>query len=109
MQIKATEKMLNLKGKPITVKDEIEETEHDLTYGEAMANILLAAQEGGKMKMFILAEKLYKDKTVEVDEADLNLIKSATEGTKVYNNLFTGQILLKIEALKDEKKEAKKK
>jgi hypothetical protein len=101
MQIKANEPVKNLKGEPLkTGKD------NDVfTVGMAIAEVLLAAKQGGKMKMFILAEKFYKNKTVEIDSADLALVKDAVEKADpmTVSNLISGQILVMLDSLKEEK------
>ena len=46
------------------------------------------------MKYFILAQKFYTGKEVDLDTADLELVKKAIEKTDQYNNLVNGQLLL---------------
>jgi hypothetical protein len=86
------DKLKDLSGKEI-----------DLTVGTALSNILVSAEAGGKMKMFTLAQRLFNDKAVEVDEADFNLIKTSVESTKTYTILAAGQLLVILENIKDEK------
>lgn len=74
----------------------------ELTIGKAIANILIGAKEGGKMKLFILAQKFYQDDEVEIDGADLSLIKKSIESAEVYSVLVTGQLLLVLDSLKKE-------
>lgn len=83
MKIKATDKLKGLDGKDI-----------DLTVGQAIANMLVAGEEGGKMKLYILAQDLWQKENVELDKADIALVKSIVENTKVYNVLVSGQILV---------------
>jgi len=85
MKIQTKQFIKNLKG---------EDT--DLKVGEAISNILLSAKEGGKMKMFVLAQDLYSKEEVELDEADLALVKRAVESCEIYNNLVTGQLLVML-------------
>lgn len=89
MIIKTKDKLKDLKGKDI-----------DLTIGEAIGNILLAHKAGGKMKMYVLAQKMVKDGKVEVDDADFELIKGAIEVTEAYVNLVSGQLLVLLSELK---------
>lgn len=103
MIIKTNTKITNLKGDAIRTSDE-----GDVTLGLAIANILLSAKDGGKMKMFSLAQKAYKDNSLEVDAADLALIKRSVESTEVYTNLISGQVLLLLEDVKEEEKKEKK-
>lgn len=85
-----------------TLKDEPYQYDgRDLTVGHAMAEALASNDAGGKMKLFILAQKAYKsDGEMEVDEVDLALIKKAVEACGAYNNLILGQVLLAIDAAK---------
>lgn len=95
MKIQTQIKLKGLDGK---------EFENELTLGQALGNILSSSEEGGKMKLYILGSKLYQEKEVEVDESDLNLIKNAVKGTKIYTALIAGQcekLLGEIENEKD--------
>lgn len=98
MIIKTSQILKNLKG------EELKDGEEPFTLGIALGNILASSQEGGKMKMFLLATKLAQNKSVEVDSADLGVIKKAVESTKIYSALVAGQ----VEMLLDEIKEVKK-
>lgn len=71
-----------------------------MTVGSAIANILLPAKEGGKMKLYSLADKAFNNKTLEVDEADLALIKKLVEENELYTSLVTGQLLIILENVK---------
>jgi hypothetical protein len=97
MKINTKQAIKDLAGKEI--KDG--KTQEIFTYGMALSNILIGAKEGGKMKMFNLAQKCFNDDSVEVDTADLELIKKAVDGTDQYNILVTGQILETLSELKD--------
>lgn len=81
--------------------DLVDEQKVVFTIGKALSNILLNASEGGKMKMFILAQKCYGDKEIEIDISDLSIIKMAIEQTKLYNNLVNGQILIMLGEIKE--------
>jgi len=84
-----------------TLKGEnYKEGEDNLTLGRVIAEAFSSDQSGGKMKMFLLAEKAFKEKEIDVDAADLTLIKKAVEGCKSYNNLVTGQALVLLENVK---------
>jgi len=77
-----------------------------VTLGKALGNILLQNDEGGKMKLMLLASQLYQKNNVEVDEADLALIKNSVKNTKVYNGaLVPGQCESLLEDVKPSKKE----
>lgn len=72
----------------------------ELTLGVVLAEALASYDAGGKMKSYVLAEKCYAGSEVEVDAADLGLIKKAVEECKTYNNLILGQALLLLEGVK---------
>lgn len=71
------------------------------TYGEAISAVLLNAKEGGKMKMFVLGQKFYTEEEVELDEADLSLIKRSLESSEVVSTLVIGQILVYLEKIEE--------
>lgn len=96
MKINTKNALKDLAGKDIKNGKDL------FTTGHALGNILADAKQGGKMKMFVLATKCYQDKEVDVDEADLALIKQAVEQTEMYNNLVAGQLLVLLN--KDDKK-----
>ena len=88
MKINTHKAIKNLDGK------EIKDGEKFFTIGKALSEIMVGAELGGKMKCFVLAQKFYNDKEVDLDEADKELVKSTVESTKLYNNLVTGQLLV---------------
>ena len=100
MKINTKQAIKDLAGKEI--KDG--KTQEVFTYGMALSNILIAAKEGGKMKMFNLAQKCFNDDLLEVDSADLELIKRTIESTDQYSILVSGQILETLSGLKEESK-----
>jgi|15BtaG_2_1085339.scaffolds.fasta_scaffold00340_17 hypothetical protein len=97
MQLNTAEAIKDLSGKKILKG----KTEEAFTIGSALSNILLDAKEGGKMKLFILAQKCFEEKKVELDGADISIIKQAVEKTDQYNALVSGQILQILENLKE--------
>lgn len=99
MKIKTKEPIKDLAGKDIpNGKDGF------FTVGTALSNIMLDAREGGKMKLFILAQKFFNNDEVDVDDADLGIIKQAVEKTDQYNNLVNGQLLQILSNLKTSEK-----
>ena len=102
MKINTQNTLKDLAGKDIKNGNEL------FTMGMALGNILANSPTGGKHKMFILATKCYQNKEVEIDKADLELIKNAIETTDQYNNLVSGQILQLLVDIKDDKKKKKK-
>lgn len=73
----------------------------DYALGEAIANILVVDEAGGKMKTYILAQKFMNEPSVDLDASDFALVKAATERTKAYTSLIAGQVLVLLEAIKE--------
>lgn len=96
MKIKTTTILKTLKGDAL-----IGENNAPLTIGEALGNIMVSHETGGKMKCFILGQKFATNDEVEIDEADFNLVKKALENTRVYISLVSGQILINLEGLSE--------
>ncbi len=94
MKINAAAPLLTLNGKPYQAD------EKDIRIGQVIADTLAVDQSGGKFKMYNLAQKFFNDDEVEVDAADLILIKKAVEDSKQYNNVILGQILGILENIK---------
>lgn len=79
---------------------ELKQDGENLTLGKALSNCLLTSKEGGKMKLYLLAQKLFSQDKVEVDESDFNLIKNCAERSEIYNALVAGQIQLLLSEIK---------
>lgn len=97
MKIPLKKKLINLKGDPFKTSEGDE-----LTLGLVIAEALISNPSEGKMKMYVLAQKAYTDKDLEVDSADLILIKKIVGEAKIYNgnNAILGQVLLLLEEVK---------
>lgn len=81
----------NLSGEPLMSDNKA------LTFGEVIANVLITSQDNSdKMKLYILAQKFYKEKVVELDQSDFNLVKKNIETSKSYSVLVLGQILVML-------------
>lgn len=104
MKIKTSHKFTNLKGEVIYRDTEKKEA---LALGEALAEIVIAPRKDKKgfrpLKGLELARKLYNDKEVEIDKADLIQLKEAVEDNQSYVPLITAQILEVLEELKEDK------
>lgn len=100
MKINTKKLVTNLKGDNIKDPDD-----NEVTYGVALSNIIVGDKTAGKMKSIVLGTKLATAKgPIEIDEADLTLLKKSCENTEVYtNNLIPGKCLLYLESLKEEK------
>lgn len=97
MKINNEQALKNMKGEDLKVENEV------LTVGKAISNILLASEEKGKMKLFILAKKFYDDSSIDLDSADFALVKNEIAKTRIYNTLVSGQLEVILEGIKDEK------
>lgn len=95
MKINTQTVVKNLKGEPLKNEG------NDYTLGEAIANILIADDGGGKMKMYVLAQKFMTQEVVDLDASDLALVKTAAERTKAYTALVAGQVLVLLETIKE--------
>lgn len=95
MKIDLERKIQNFKGEPL--KDSEGET---ATLGSVLSSILLSAEEGGKMKLYVLAEKFYKGGEIDIDASDLALVKRIVSTTKAHNILVAGQCELLLEEVK---------
>ena len=96
MKINLKQVLVNLEGKELKNHDG-----KPFTVGEGISSVLISAEIGGKMKMFVLAQNCYKDETIDVDKADLELIKKAIEATKIYTVLISGQLLSILSEIKE--------
>lgn len=92
MKINLKETIKSLKGEAILKDDKTE-----FTVGEALANVLISAQIGGKMKLFILAQKMFNDNSIELDNADFSLVKKMVADSNSYGALVLGQLELLLE------------
>jgi hypothetical protein len=96
MKISLKQTINDLAGKPLKTP------EGELTLGGALSNILLGSKTKGGMKIFLLAKKCFTDKELEVDSADLSLIKNEVKTSETYEGvLVTGQVELLLEEVKE--------
>jgi len=86
--------------KDLSGKEILDENKKGFTLGQALGNICVSSKEEGKMKLYILGTKLFQDKDVEVDDADLNLLKNVVKKTEVYEALIAGQCELLLDEVK---------
>lgn len=85
--IDLTQELVNLKGEAFKNDDK------PFTVGEFLSAVLSIAPEGGKMKLYSLARRTATEESIEVDSADLALLKQSVESAKGYNNVIAGQVL----------------
>lgn len=115
MKINCTECVKNFES--VVVKDE---SKKDLTFGAAMANMILGsnAQSGynlpwENMKKFEVARKFYTDDVVEIDKDDFQKLRELCDkSTSPYTPMITGQIaeyLMKLLGSDESEKNAKTK
>ncbi len=99
MNINTKQPILQLNGKPYKIDAE----GTILTLGEAIAECLGVAEEGGKHKIFILAKKFYEGDVSGIDKADMAMVRSVVEKTKRYHAIIAGQIIEMLDESKEEK------
>lgn len=95
MKIDLTKVLVNLKGDNLENEDK-----QPLTLGYALANIIISSEVGGKMKLYAMAQKAFTSNELDIDAADLTLIKEAVKNTKIYTTLVAGQVELILEEVK---------
>ena len=90
---------LNLKTTLKTLEGEpFKNNNKDFTLGEALANMLSASEEQGKMKLYILATKFYEQESIDLDASDLALVKKVVASSRAYSgSLIQGQVELLLE------------
>lgn len=93
MKINTKTELKTLWGKPL---NDVEGNTY--TLAEAIANVLLTDESGGKMKLYVLAERFAKEAELDLDAADLALVRGALERTTKYTPLVAGQCLLLLES-----------
>jgi len=97
MKIKLDTPIKSLGGETYKTADKT-----DITLGGVIAEVLVNAQEGGKMKLYTLAQRAFTEKEIEIDSSDLTLIKKAVETSNAYNGnaIILGQTLELLENVK---------
>lgn len=96
MKLDLTQKILTFKNEPFKIEEE------DLTLGTVIAESLAQEKIGSRRKLYILSHKAFTQEEMEVDEADLEVIKKALEGSQVYGGhpIIFGQALTLLDNLK---------
>lgn len=89
MKIDFSKSLKSLKGIDVKTSDDSIFTQSMLV-GEVLTTTKIV---GGKMKLGILAQKIYTDKVIDLDKADIELIKNALEKDEFYNNVWISQVL----------------
>lgn len=95
MKINTKTVLKDLKG------ESLKNGEVEYTLGEAIANILITSELGGKMKSYVLAQRFMSEPSIDLDTSDFALVKTAVEQTKSYTALIAGQVLVLLEAIKE--------
>ena len=95
MKINLKQALKNLDGSPLKNGTEV------LTLGEAIGNILSASEEGGKLKLYVLATKFATQESVDLDASDYELVKNTISKSRAYSgSLVTGQVELLLSEAK---------
>lgn len=94
--------MIDLKAPINTIKGEqftSGEEKTPLVLGMVIAEALTMDMAGGKMKLWTLAQKAFNNNEMEVDSADMVLIKKVVADSKAYsgNIVILGQALELLE------------
>lgn len=89
----------NIADNDYTIKSEKGE-EIIVTAYEVVPNALIHPEfkNGSKVKKFLLATKIYKQKKIEVDESDFDLIKKAVDALPT---LMSGQLTIYLNSALD--------
>ena len=93
MKIDLKQTIKTLQGSPLK-----NDSGKEFTLGEALANMLSASEEQGKMKLYILATKFYEQESIDLDASDLALVKKVVASSRAYSgSLIQGQVELLLE------------
>ena len=116
MKIKTNVLIKRLDGKPImmdqipAVGDSIQKLigGHPLTVGEALATMLMQKKvaQFTPLKAYALAQRLYASEATDVDDGDIQGLRSMVEENETFTPLVCAQVL---KALIDAKDQAEKK
>jgi len=93
MKLLLEEKLTDLSGEVLVGQDG-----KPFTVGKALANVLITVRQDGtysmdKFKLYILAQKMYKEKEIEIDEADLKGVITMVETDKIFGPVVAGKLL----------------
>ena len=74
---------------------------------EYLSLILVDYQSKGQaVKLYEMACKIRKDRKIELDTSDKELVEQAINASTTYNNLVTAQLLLQLKNQQEEGKDA---
>jgi len=91
----------------------VDEKGDQITFGKVLANMMISFKEGGayemdKMKLFVLAQKMYSDDSMDIDDADLIKVRSVVSNDRMYSPMIAGQIMMALsKAVDSEEKKDK--
>lgn len=91
VKLDLTTEITNLDGSPL-------DREKPLTFGEALGQILVLQQDSkDPLRSYLLAKKITENKgEIELDKAELSMLKESVEASKNYITLVKGQLLEKL-------------
>lgn len=95
MKINTKKLLVDFRGKEI-----FNELNQPTTIGEVLSQTLGFERKGGNMKTYLIGRKCSEQDEVEIDSADMALIKPILQKSETYPNVVLGQILLYLEELK---------
>lgn len=87
MKLDTTAKIVNLNGEPI------KDVDGEVTVGKIVAGALANSKsKSDPIKLLVLAERFYREKSVDLDEVDLELVNTVMKDSD-FVPLIKGQIL----------------
>ena len=109
MKINCKQTFKNLKNEDIQIVDGNDQTKKEiLMLGNVIAEILLQPHKEKKgfrpLKSWELAQRFYKDKEVEIDQADFIQLKEIVEENENYNTIIIAQTLVYFNQAEQSKK-----
>ena len=84
-------KQLTIFGKPAA------DEQGPIMIHESLANCLIQGQSGNPMKMDSICTRIYEKGEVELDQQDLDFLKSAIRSNRIGNDLILSAALSEIE------------
>lgn len=88
-KIDLSKELVNFKGEALKI-----ENNESLRLGSALSSIIIAKQDGDKLKNYSLAQRFFTEKgLIDLDDSDFALVKTAVENDKTFGIIVTGQIL----------------
>lgn len=102
MKLKTSQILRDLDGS--TLPYQMNSKEELVTVGLAIAVSLSKEQQEDPMRAMLVAKKIYEAKeTIELDEVELEYIKSSMKASKLWAPVVRGQVLLALTKVEEDK------